>query len=334
MTQPPQNPAPGEQPDDQPWRAPGESGPPQADPPGADGPQFDKQPPSDQPPSGQPSYGEQPQQPSYGEPQQPSYGEQPQQPSYGGQQQPPSYGQQPQQPAYGQQPQQPSYGEQPSYGQQQPGYGQQPQQPPYGGQPEQPSPYGGSYGGGQDPYAAQQQPYGGLPGYTGGAGGYVDPASGLASRWARLGAGLVDIILMGIVSGIVSAPFVDWHKVFNPDTGESVTFTTGQWFGNLIGIVVSFLYYWFMTQKWGQTLGKKLLKIRVVREEDGGAISNNQALSREAFYVVLGGICGCIGLIDILWILWDERKQALHDKVAHTVVVKVNPGDPDPYAGR
>jgi uncharacterized RDD family membrane protein YckC len=281
MTQPPQNPAPGEQPDDQPWRAPGESGPPPADQPGAGKPQFDKQPPSDQPP----------------------------------------YGQQPQ----GQQPPQPSYGEQPSYG----------QQPSYGGQPEQPSPHGGSYGGGQDPYAAQQQaPYGGLPGYAGGAGGYVDPAAGLASRWARLGAALIDSILVGIVVAIVSAPFINWHKVFNPDTGESITFSTGQWFGNLIGIVLGFLYYWFMTQKWGQTLGKKLLKIRVVREEDGGAISNNQALSREAFYVVLGGICGCIGLIDILWILWDERKQALHDKVAHTVVVKVNPGDPDPYAGR
>ncbi len=84
----------------------------------------------------------------------------------------------------------------------------------------------------------------------------------------------------------------------------------------------------------GQTLGKMLLRIRVVRDEDGQAISTGQALGRSAFYSVLGGICGCIGFIDILWILFDPRKQALHCKVAHTVVVKAHPGLPNPYEFR
>ena len=30
------------------------------------------------------------------------------------------------------------------------------------------------------------------------------------------------------------------------------------------------------------------------------------------------------GLLDTLWLLWDRRRQCLHDKAAHTVVVKTS----------
>jgi hypothetical protein len=33
-----------------------------------------------------------------------------------------------------------------------------------------------------------------------------------------------------------------------------------------------------------------------------------------------------------LWILWNPRRQCLHDKAAKIVIAKVSPGDPDPYA--
>ncbi|MDL4772283.1 MULTISPECIES: RDD family protein [Thermomonosporaceae] len=284
MTQPPNDPAPGEQPEEQPWHDPG-------------GPE--------RPPAGQPGGPPPPHaQPPHGG------GQEGQQPPYGGQQQPPYGGQ-----------------SQPPYGQEQPPYGGQGHQP-HGGQGQQPPPHPGPYGG------HGQQPYGGLPGYSGGAGDYVDPAAGLASRWARLGAAIVDGIIIGIVCGLLSLPFVDWGRVFNPHEGDTYYFNQGQYTSNLIGIVIGFLYYWLMTAKWGQTLGKMLLRIRVVREEDAGAISGGQAVARAAFYTVLGGICGCIGLIDVAWILWDRRKQALHDKVAHTVVVKAGPEVPNPYDGR
>ncbi|WP_158581498.1 RDD family protein [Actinomadura spongiicola] len=164
-------------------------------------------------------------------------------------------------------------------------------------------------------------------------GDYVDPAQGMASRWARLGAGLVDLVLLGIVSVLISIPFVDWNRVFDPEPGESM-YNGAQVGTNAISVVLAFLYFWLMHAKRGQTLGKMLLRIRVVRAEDRGAITTGQAAGRSAFYGVLGGVCGCIGLIDVLWILWDPRRQALHDKVASTVVVKAESHDPDPYAGR
>lgn len=282
-----------------------------------------------QPPN-DPASGDEPEERPHGHPQGP---EQPGQ--YGGGQQPGGqqphggqhYGQQPpgQQQPYGQGP----YGQDPygqPHGQQQP-YGQQ----PYGQQPYGQEPYG------QQPYGQEQGP-GGLPKYPGGqgyggAGGYFDPAQGLASRWARLGAAIVDIVLVGIVTSLISLPFVDWNRVFNPENNQSM-YTSDQLSSNAIGVVLGFFYYWLMHARWGQTLGKKLLGIRVVREADGQAITTGQAAGRSAFYSVLGGICGCIGLINVAWILWDPRKQALHCKVARTVVAKAGPNVPDPYARR
>lgn len=242
----------------------------------------------------------------------------------------------PQDPAPGEQPWQDPSGAgsspDPYGGQQQPPSMHKPQPDPAGG--GQPPPYQGYGQPGQQGYG--QQPYGagGLPGYAGAPGGYVDPAAGLASRWARLFAAIIDSILLAIVIGLVTLPFVDYGRIFENSDGETTWVPTGQWTANITGVVLALLYYWLMHAKWGQTLGKKALGIRVVRAEDGGAIANGQALGRAAFYTVLGGICGCIGLIDVLWCLWDERKQCLHDKVAKTLVMKVEPGEPDPYAMR
>ncbi|MFD0901636.1 RDD family protein [Actinomadura sediminis] len=280
---------------------PGSGGEPEDWPPPEQRPQGQGhgQPPPEQPGEprpGQPGYGE----PGRGQPGsgQPGYG----QPGYGG----PGYGQEP----YGQ----------PGYGQ--PGYGEQ-------GYGEQPPPYPGAYGGGQ--YGGEQ--YGGLPGYGGGPDEYIDPSAGLASRWARLAAGIVDLLVLSIVSGLISLPFVNWESVVDPDPGE-YAYNGAQAWTNMIAIIVGFLYFWLMHAKWGQTLGKMLLRIRVVREEDGGPVARSQAAARAAFYSVLGGICGCIGFIDVLWILWDRRKQALHDKIARTVVVKAGTHAPNPYETR
>ncbi|MCQ0015709.1 RDD family protein [Actinomadura madurae] len=161
----------------------------------------------------------------------------------------------------------------------------------------------------------------------------MSPAGELASRWARLGAGLVDLIIVGIVTVLISIPFVNWDRVFDPEPGDSM-YNGAQVGTNAVSVVLAFLYYWLMHAKWGQTLGKMLLGIRVVRDDDGLAITTGQAVGRSAFYSVLGGICGCVGLVDVLWILWDPRKQALHCKVARTVVVKADPHRPNPYAGR
>ncbi|WP_161602752.1 RDD family protein [Thermomonospora catenispora] len=179
----------------------------------------------------------------------------------------------------------------------------------------------------QSPPPGQQPPP--PPGW-----GPPDPTAGLASRWARLGAALLDLLLVGVVISLVTWPFVDYRRALEGPGGDAVFIPAGQWAANLLGALAAFLYYWLTTYKWGRTLGKTVLGIQVVRAADGGPVTQGEAAGRAAFFTVLGGLCGCIGLVDALWILWDERRQCLHDKVAGTVVRKIVPGGADPYAGR
>jgi uncharacterized RDD family membrane protein YckC len=67
----------------------------------------------------------------------------------------------------------------------------------------------------------------------------------------------------------------------------------------------------------GATPGKRIVGIRVVDEQTGTAIGYRRGALRRAAY--LGG-----GLVVVGWlrVLWDQRNQAWHDRVARTLVVR------------
>ena len=67
----------------------------------------------------------------------------------------------------------------------------------------------------------------------------------------------------------------------------------------------------------GQTLGKMMLRLRVVKKR-GGRITLLDALLRNVF----GYTVSQIFLLGYLWALFDAEKQAWHDKMAGTVVVE------------
>jgi uncharacterized RDD family membrane protein YckC len=74
----------------------------------------------------------------------------------------------------------------------------------------------------------------------------------------------------------------------------------------------------------GQTVGKRVMKIKIVRATDGGPI--DRRLARRRWVVeVLGSLFGpYFSYADGLWQLWDQPfRQCLHDKCADTLVVKV-----------
>lgn len=92
--------------------------------------------------------------------------------------------------------------------------------------------------------------------------------------------------------------------------------------GLIIGYLLAFLmiplyFIIIWTVQNGQTPGKKLLAIKIVRL-DGKPLSFATALIRAIGYFVSGLIMD----IGFLWVLWDPQKQALHDKMSSTVVVK------------
>ncbi len=118
----------------------------------------------------------------------------------------------------------------------------------------------------------------------------------LAGLGQRFFAAMVDGFIISVVAGILSR--------FG-GVGFGLTF------------VVSLGYTWyFLTQQNGQTPGKKLLHIRVIKK-DGSPIDDATAIVRYIGYYI-----SCIIVIGVLWAFWDENKQGWHDKVANTLVVK------------
>jgi uncharacterized RDD family membrane protein YckC len=87
---------------------------------------------------------------------------------------------------------------------------------------------------------------------------------------------------------------------------------------NLVGLVIGWLYFTLQESGAPQaTLGKKAMGIRVIGQ-DGQRISFGQATGRY-FGKIISAI---ILLIGYFMVLWDPNRQALHDKMAGTYVVK------------
>ena len=148
-----------------------------------------------------------------------------------------------------------------------------------------------------------------------------------ADRGTRFGAAVVDsIITMIIAVPIVIAMFsgIDSSSIDTPPT-----FDPSLMFGPL-GILSFVLalawigYTAYLVHKNGQTIGKKLLSIKVVRSDGSRA-----SLAR-IFWLrnIVNAIPGAIPLLGNLYVLADhlfifgEKRQCLHDKIADTIVVR------------
>ncbi len=73
----------------------------------------------------------------------------------------------------------------------------------------------------------------------------------------------------------------------------------------------------------GQTLGKQALGIRVVRE-DAHPMGPGSALVREFVGKGLLGLVPFFAIVDYLFPFADARRQAIHDKIGTTFVVRAD----------
>lgn len=194
-------------------------------------------------------------------------------------------------------------------------------QPPYGSQP--PPPHGGGgdpYGGGGDPYGGGGDPYGGGGGYP------TDPLAGmppLADSGKRTLARIIDMIIVGVVVWLLTWGFgvteydVDTDKV---EYGKSFV-------QSLVAAVLFIGYDTLLISRTGQTLGKKLLNMRVANLDNGATPSVQTSLIRAAvLWIPFAFCCACIWTaICGGWSFFDKPyKQGLHDKAAKTVVVSTD----------
>lgn len=82
-------------------------------------------------------------------------------------------------------------------------------------------------------------------------------------------------------------------------------------------LVLSLGYSWyFLTRREGQTPGKRLMNVRVVRS-DGQPPGDGDAIVRE----LMAWVSGIVFLLGYIWALFDRRNQTWHDKAVGTLVV-------------
>ena len=146
----------------------------------------------------------------------------------------------------------------------------------------------------------------------------MDPTHELASWGRRLAALLVDGI---ILSGIVLATLVSGGV---PLEDVNTTILEGSSLALiLIFILPKAIYDTAMIGSRNQTFGKMALHIKVVDEADRVTpIGYGRAFTRWLSTAFLWALFTVPGVLDHLWPLRDGRRQTLHDKFAHSVVVR------------
>jgi len=208
---------------------------------------------------------------------------------------PPGYRQQP----YGQQP----HGQQPGYG-----------QPPEAGQ----APAAGGYGQAPPPPAYQQPAYGAAPSYP----GPYDQSGqvGTLALWPQRALGwVIDFIALGIPGFILYAiggPRVD------TGTGASSGPNFFYYLGILYFLALSVYNRWYRGGTTGQTIGRGVAGVKLVKESTGQPVGMGMAFVRDIAHIVDNIIC----YVGWLFPLWDSKRQTLADKIMSTVVVTAPKG--------
>jgi uncharacterized RDD family membrane protein YckC len=75
--------------------------------------------------------------------------------------------------------------------------------------------------------------------------------------------------------------------------------------------------YVFLAARGGQTVGKRIVGIKVIRETGEPASAATVLLRHFAGYA----LSGAAAFLGFLWVIWDSKRQGWHDKIARTIVV-------------
>ncbi len=138
-----------------------------------------------------------------------------------------------------------------------------------------------------------------------------------AGFWIRVGAALIDSILLLLIITPLLIKFYGWtYFSANSDFNSYVLVKGPSDFviSYLVPAVLS-IAFWMTKQA---TPGKMLLNLKIVDAKTGNPLTLGQSIGRYLGYYV-SIIPFCLGLI---WVGIDSKKQGWHDKLAGTVVVR------------
>jgi uncharacterized RDD family membrane protein YckC len=161
--------------------------------------------------------------------------------------------------------------------------------PPAYGQYGAPSPYGGQ--------ATPPSQYGATPGAP------------FASWISRVGAYLLDGLIIGVPAVVVILIGVS----IGGGAGTAIAIL-----GYILAIGFGLWNIVFRQGATGQTIGKQIVGIKLIREQDGQPVGAGMSFLRQLAHIVDSIPCD----IGYLWPLWDAKNQTFADKICSTVVVR------------
>ncbi|MFZ2003587.1 MAG: RDD family protein [Stellaceae bacterium] len=129
-----------------------------------------------------------------------------------------------------------------------------------------------------------------------------------AGKGIRVVEGIIDLVITFVILWIVAS--------FTGQTTENGFYLTGA--PALIGVVISIVYFVVMEALFGATVGKLLLKLRVVKD-DGSPIGWREAIVRNVLRIIDGFALYLIGFIVVCT---TAKQQRIGDLAAGSVVVK------------
>ena len=122
----------------------------------------------------------------------------------------------------------------------------------------------------------------------------------LADVGTRFIALIIDGIILGVIGWVVGLVLVSTST------------------GGIVGFLIGVGYQWyFLTQNNGQTPGKRLMGIRVIKV-NGAPVTAVDVVIRYIGYIINTAIL----LLGWIWAIFDANHQGLHDKLAGTYVVR------------
>ncbi|NGO14603.1 RDD family protein [Streptomyces sp. HC44] len=191
---------------------------------------------------------------------------------------------------------------------QQPGY---PPQTPQGGQPGYGYPQAPQGVPPQQGYGSPQQ--GGYPGYPqqGQQPGYgypQQPGYGAQPPYANWGQRFLGVLVDGLVFAVPYALIL---------LGQDAPILMALGGVAFIGLAI---WQLIMEGRTGQTVGKKALNIRLVREIDGQPLGVGMAFVRRLAHILDSLPC----YLGWIWPAWDAKKQTFADKVCSSIVIRTH----------
>ena len=129
-------------------------------------------------------------------------------------------------------------------------------------------------------------------------------AGNLAPPGMRILGGLIDVVILIVVNGIIG-----------------LLLQKAQGLAYVISVLLDIAYFGYFWSSRGASVGMMPFGFKVRDMATGQYPTMGKAALRGFIWVLEVNFTICIiGAVGWLWQLWDPQKQAIHDKVAGTIV--------------